>query len=240
MVDSWLSTVAQEATFQVETVDQWKNPQTGTWWETCWSPLHAGGQNPFCFILHWHPTEVFGLFAKVGGNRSQLCTWADIRRHRWGRGRVLQPRTSCSCWEGVKGTDLMGSSSVLTSSPMYCVYSPAASLGWCIIKVMWMLPEETSPVMPCCAAWWINWFEKASWVASQQEWWLLGSVHGSAALLLVQVFLLDFFFLIPSLKHDELNPWECNLVTSYAYMWFNPCCPPISWLCWKPAVCRTL
>lgn len=39
---------------------------------------------------------------------------------------------------------------------------------------------------------------------------------------------------------NRLNPCECNLVTSYVFMWFNPHCLPISWLCWKPVICRTL
>lgn len=139
---------------QVETVDQWKNPQdrdlmkpilvTSPWW------------GPKIPLLYSPQTPHGSVCFQVRESRTRLCTWADTRRHRWARGGILQPHTSCSCREVVGGTDLMESSRVLMSSPKYCVCSLAASL-----VCVWMLPEEPL-LVPCCIACWINWFETAS------------------------------------------------------------------------------
>lgn len=161
------------------------------------SPLHKGGQNPFCFILHSCPSEVILLVSKAGGNRRHLCTWGDIKT-------LVEKGKDASAPHELQLLDV-SEEQRCANKDVLCVL-PSRSPGWCLIKVPWVLLEE-----PQAAT------QHHAMLLAQKGVWerKLGSVHGYAALLIVKVFLLFFvvgFFFVVSLlafvlvlKHNELT-----------------------------------
>lgn len=180
---------------QVETVDQWKNPQdrdlmkpilvTSPWW------------GPKIPLLYSPQTPHGSVCFQVRESRSQLCTWADTRRHRWARGKILQPHTSCSCQEDVGGTDLMEQLCANEQPKILCVL-PSSFPGLCVNAPWGAL---TGSMLHCL-------LDKLVWDCKLFSW----SKYFSWCV--YWVFLSACFYIL-ALKCNELTK-SLNLATSYA------------------------
>lgn len=149
------------------------------------SPLHKGGQNPFCFILHSCPSEVILLVSKAGGNRSRLCTWGDIKTL-MEKGNNPTRAAAVGC---VRGADSIRSRGVLTR--MSCVCSPAGPQAGALLRsheCFLRNPKQPHDTVPCCLL--RKGFEKGSWAAGICA-WLCCSSHSQG--ISTVVFFLLFF-----------------------------------------------